>query len=90
MVVADGVGRRDRPVLLVDRRGADELVRRRTRERVDRMLQPELRERLCFAGACSEPGPPQESLGLLFAERAVVLGQNAHVLIVTLIGNWSS
>jgi hypothetical protein len=54
---------------------------------VNRVLHPELRERLCFSGACAETGPPQQSLGLLFAERAAVLGHNRHLSNLSLEAN---
>jgi hypothetical protein len=45
------------------------------------MLHPEFYERFRLTGARSEPGSPQESFGLLLAERSVVLGHNAHSLL---------
>jgi hypothetical protein len=78
VVVAESVDRRERPVALVVRRRPDELVRRRARQRVDGMLQAELRECLGLTGPRTESGAPEESLRLLLAERPVVLGHDAH------------
>ena len=69
--------------------GADYVLEgslRRAGERVNRMLHPELRQRLRLAGARPEAGAPQEPLGLLLAERSMVLRHDAHRLILSLEG----
>jgi hypothetical protein len=80
MVMAESVDRREWAVALVVRRRADELVRRRTCQRVHRVFQPELRERLGLTGSHPEAGAPEESFCLLLAERPVVLGHYDHQL----------
>ena len=60
------------PALVGGRRRPVERVRRRPRQRVNRVLEPELRQRLGLAGPGAEAGAPEQTLGLLLAERAPV------------------
>ena len=71
VVVAPGVARSEPAALVVARLGADELLATRPGERVDGVLEPELRQRLGLAGPRAEAGAPEQALGLRAPERSL-------------------
>ena len=81
MVVAPGVGGRERPALRVVRGRADELLRPRVHELGDGAVQAELRERLGLAGARPEARAPEQPFGLRHAEFPPV-GGHPHSFMV--------
>ena len=68
VVVAPGVGGRQRVTLVVARRAADQPLGARVHELVHRALQPQRRQRLRLAPPRPEAGTPEQPLGLCFAK----------------------
>ena len=64
VVVAPRVVRRERAVVVVRGRGADEALARRAGQRADGAVEAELREALGLAWARPEAGAPEQPLGL--------------------------
>jgi hypothetical protein len=78
VVVPPRVVRRERTPLLVVRRVPDELLEAGIRQRMDRAVEAELRERLRLAPPRPEAGAPEEALRLRGTERTAVCRNSGH------------
>ena len=77
MIVAPGVGGRERAALVVVRSRADPLLAARMRQRANGAVEAELRERRGLALARAEAGTPEQALGL-FTPKGPLVDGNAH------------
>ena len=64
MIVAPGVGGRERAALVVVRSRADPLLAARMRQRANGAVEAQLRERRGLSLARAEAGTPEQALGL--------------------------
>jgi hypothetical protein len=78
MVVAIGIGRRQRAALVVVGTRADPALTWRMGERVHGAVKPEPCETRSLTSARAESGTPEEALGLGHSEAAVVVGRLGH------------
>ena len=77
VIVAPGIGRSERPALVVTWRRADELLAARMCQRADSAVEAELRHCCDLALAGAEARTPEQALGLHLPKGPLVDG-NAH------------